>query len=269
MYSRRSWTLGAALAALAFGLPVAASATSSSSGTIHACVQKGSGDTRIVAPGRGCRHNERLVIWNVDGPQGPQGPAGTLGAPGATGAPGPAGPEGAQGPPGPEGPQGPAGPGGGGGTPAPTYVAQLVIDGLSVPNQPSLLFAVSVGVSNTVVIGGGGGSGAGKAQFQPFSLLKPIDELSPKLLVATANGRHFVKATIDVFESGPGSPTVLTWELTDVFVSSLSFSASGGAPSDAVTLLYEKVCSIFTGTDSGGKPVEVKQCWDVGKNKEL
>ncbi len=270
MHTRRSWTLGAALAALAVGSPVAASASSSSSGTIHACVQKGSGDTRIVAPGRGCRHNERLVIWNVDGPQGQQGVPGPQGTPGPQGAPGPAGPagpEGVQGPPGPEGPQGPAG-SGGGGTPAPTYVAQLMIDGLSTPNQPSLLFAVSVGVTNTVSIGGGGGAGAGKANFQDFSLLKPIDELSPKLLLATANGRHFPKATIDVFENGPGSPTVLTWELQEVFVSSLSFSASGGGPSDSVTLVYGKVCSIYTGTDGGGKPVEVKECWDVSRNRE-
>jgi len=265
MHSRRSWTLGAALVALAVGLPVAASASSSSSGTIHACVQKGSGDTRIVPPGRGCRHNERLVVWNVDGPQGPRGLAG---APGVPGGPGPAGPEGVQGPPGPEGPQGPAGAGGGGGTPAATYVAQLVIDGLNAPNQPSLLFAVSVGVSNSGTLGGGGGGGAGKASFQPFALLKPIDELSPKLLLATANGRHFTKATIEVFGGGgPGSPPVLTWELTDVVVASLSFS-TGDVPSDSVSLLYGTVCSIFEGTDSGGNPAQVKECWDVELNKQ-
>ena len=49
-------------------------------------------------------------------------------------------------------------------------------------------------------------------------------------------------------------------------MASLSFSA-GDVPSDSVSLLYGKVCSIFEGTDSGGKPVEVKECWDVEQNK--
>lgn len=262
MHSRRELTL-AALACLAYGFPVAASA--SAPGAIHACVQKGSGETRIVSPGRGCRHNERLVVWNVDGPQGPPGPAG---APGAAGPAGPAGPEGPQGPQGPEGPQGPGG--GGGGAPARAFAAQLVIDGLNTPSEPSLLYAVSVGVSNTGASGGaGGGGGAGKAAFQDFSLIKPVDVLSPKLMLATAKGVHYTKATIDVFgEDGPGSPTVFTWELSDVFVSSLSFAAGGDVPSDSVSLSYSKVCSIYTGLDSEGKPANVKECWDVKLNKE-
>lgn len=259
--SLRRKLLGAALLALVPGFPVAASAQSD--GTIHACVKRFSGDTRIVKPGQACRGFEHLVIWNVNGPQGPQGPAGSPGAPG------PAGPEGAQGPQGPEGPQGPAGTGGGGGTPARKYVAQMVIDGLNTPSEPSLLFAVVVGVSNTVGVGGaGGGGGQGKASFQDFSVIKPIDELSPKLMLATANGRHFVKATIDVFgEEGPSSPPVLTWELNDVFVSSLAFAASGDVPSDSVSLSYSKVCSIFTGLDSSGQPANVKECWDIKQNK--
>jgi len=260
MSSRRELMSGAALLALALGFPVAASAQSDS--TIHACVKKFNGDTRIVKPGQACRAFEHLVIWNVNGPQGPQGPTGSPGAAG------PAGAEGPQGPQGPEGPQGPAGTGGGGGTPARKYVAQMVIDGLNTPSEPSLLFAVVVGVSNAGSGGVGGGGGAGKASFQDFSLIKPIDELSPKLMLATANGRHFVKATIDVFgEDGPSSPPVLTWELNDVFVSSLAFAASGDVPSDSVSLNYSKVCSIFTGLDSSGKPANVKECWDIKQNK--
>jgi hypothetical protein len=62
---------------------------------IFACVNANSGGVRIVAQGAACRTPEKLVTWNVVGPQGP---------------PGPAGPAGALGPPGPQGPAGPAGP---------------------------------------------------------------------------------------------------------------------------------------------------------------
>lgn len=245
----------------------AAAAPAFAADTIHACVKKLSGDTRIVKPGQGCRPFEQLVIWNVAGPQGPAGPAGPQGIAGPQGLQGVEGP---QGPQGPEGPQGPGG-GGGGGTTARKFAAQLVIEGLNTPSEPSMLWALTVGVSNSLSGGGGsgGGGGAGKASFQDFSLTKPVDELSPKLMLATAKGVHYVKATIDVFgEDGPGSAAVFTWELNDVFVSSLSFAASGDVPSDSVSLSYSKVCSIYTGLDGSGKPTSVKECWDLKLNKE-
>src|SRR5262245_1874046 len=136
MSTRRALTQGALLLSFTAGLPLAAFAGAPpTSETVHACVQRFSGDTRIIAPGKSCRHNERLVIWNVAGPQGPPGPAGS---PGTAGPAGPAGPEGPQGPQGPEGPQGP---GGGGGTARP-FVAQLTIDNLT--RDPAPLWAVVV-----------------------------------------------------------------------------------------------------------------------------
>jgi type VI protein secretion system component Hcp len=261
MASRRELVLSAALLALVAGLPVAASAQSGD--TIHACVQRATGLTRIVPPGRACHPFEQLVIWNVTGPQGPAGPQGVAGAVGASGLQGPEGP---QGPQGPEGPQGPAGTGGGGTAPAKTVVGQLLIDDLSV--DPSPLFSVRVGVRNSggVVVGGGGG--AGKVEFDDIGVLKPVDPLSPKLLLATAQGRHFPMATIQVFgDGGSGSPPILTWELSDVIISSLDFTASGEVPCDAVTLSFAKVCSIYEGLDAMGKSVTVKECWDLKANK--
>ena len=83
---------------------------------IFACVNNSDGTTRIVAQNVTCRNNERLLAWNIVGPQGPMGSAGPTGA---TGPQGPAGPAGAQGPTGPQGPMGatgatgPQGPAGG------------------------------------------------------------------------------------------------------------------------------------------------------------
>jgi type VI secretion system secreted protein Hcp len=145
-----------------------------------------------------------------------------------------------------------------------------VIDGLNT--VPAPLYAVSVGVSHSGSSGGGtgGGGAAGKANFQDFAVTKPLDELSPKLMVACATGKHFQKATIEVFgEAGPGSPPILTWELADVLVSSLSFGAGGDTPTDNVTLSFSKVCSIYAGLDSGGKLAEVKECFDLGTGKQL
>ena len=66
---------------------------------------------------------------------------------------------------------------------------------------------------------------------EDFTLLKPPDTLSPKLMIATATGEHLKKATIEVFgEGGPTSDPILTWELLEVFVSAFDFSASGDVP---------------------------------------
>jgi len=229
---------------------------------IHACVQRKTGHTRIVRAGEACRPSEFLVVWNVTGPQGPAGPAGPQGLTGAQG------PEGQAGPMGPEGPAGPPGPGGGSGTPGKQVVGQLVVEGLNDPATPSPVFSVGISITNTADTTGGGGGGAGKAVFEPFAVLKPIDGLSPKLMLATATGKHYAKATVEIFgEGGAGTP-ILTWELTDVLVSAFGFSTSGDQPCDAVSLSFTKVCSIFEGVDDQGKPTgRVEECFDLKTGK--
>jgi type VI secretion system secreted protein Hcp len=73
-----------------------------------------------------------------------------------------------------------------------------VIDGLNSPADPSSVYSVKIGITNPVDTTGGGG-GTGKATFEPFVVLKPIDKASPKLMLATAKGEHFQKATIEIF----------------------------------------------------------------------
>jgi hypothetical protein len=86
---------------------------------IFACVHANSGAVRIVAQVTACRTPEKLVTWNVVGPQGPPGPAGPAGALGPPGPPGPAGPAGPQGSAGQQGPAGPQGMRGERGEPGP------------------------------------------------------------------------------------------------------------------------------------------------------
>jgi type VI secretion system secreted protein Hcp len=210
--------------------PAAAGAVPSD--LIHACVQRHTGHTRIVRAGEACRPSEQLVVWNVTGPAG---------APGS----------------------------GGGGTSGKQVVGQLVIDGLNDPATPSPVFSVGISIANTVDTTGGGGGGAGKAVFEPFAVLKPIDTLSPKLMLATATGKHYQKATIEIFGEGGASATpILTWELTDVLVSSFGFSTTADQPCDAVSLSFSKVCSIFEGVDDQGKPTgKVEECFDLKTGK--
>jgi hypothetical protein len=84
--------------------------------TIHACARLNDGRLRTVDTAVVCRHKERPLEWNL------QGPKGDTGAPGTEGAPGPAGPPGADGQPGPPGPPG---------DPAPALTSLEGIEGLA------------------------------------------------------------------------------------------------------------------------------------------
>jgi hypothetical protein len=86
-FSRRlgaGWLTVVAIVAVAAGGGWALAA--SSGGVIKACAAKKGGALRVA---KKCKHGERKLSWNIQGPQGPpgpQGPAGTSGASGTSGA---------------------------------------------------------------------------------------------------------------------------------------------------------------------------------------
>ena len=87
-------------------------ASESPSPTIHACVQRDSGQVRIIAANERCRRSESALDWNAEGPAGPSGAAGGNGPAGPKGDPGPKGDTGSKGDPGLKGDPGAAGPAG-------------------------------------------------------------------------------------------------------------------------------------------------------------
>src|SRR5437588_9701992 len=100
------------LTAVAVGLCalVAPGAGAADSNLIRACVNKTSGNIRIVAPGVACANNETLLEWSKNGPTGARGPTGLRGPTGARGPTGPKGDKGDKGDKGNRGPTGPTGP---------------------------------------------------------------------------------------------------------------------------------------------------------------
>lgn len=105
------WThslMALGVAAAAFLAAPASAQADDSSSTITACISR-EGRVRVISSGElldlsrkrhssPCGRGERLVTWNIVGPQGPVGPVGPQGVPG------PEGPQGPQGEPGPAGP---------------------------------------------------------------------------------------------------------------------------------------------------------------------
>ena len=74
-----------AAAVIFLGAPPASAQTPPSNGVIHACVQQGSLQVRIVSATEPCRGTESPVVWNIQGPKGDKGETGLTGPPGPSG----------------------------------------------------------------------------------------------------------------------------------------------------------------------------------------
>lgn len=268
------WRLGlCAAAALAVQGPVRAQqsqaariAEAGGGGRIRACVHNGSGAVRIVDHDDECHGNEHRVSWNVRGPEGPpgqQGPQGAQGFPGAQGMQGPQGLTGSQGPQGPEGQQGPPGENCSGTPPDPVKkpIGLLFVTGTGFDGNVGVpILAFSGGVTVTTS-GGGGGGGAGKALLDPFTVLKMIDAVSPKLFGAAVTGRHLQSVKIEILRADESIEQL--YLLTDALIVSVKPTQSGGQSMEEHSIDFAKVQLEFHPND--GSPVE-EFCWDKKKN---
>jgi type VI secretion system secreted protein Hcp len=115
----------------------------------------------------------------------------------------------------------------------------------------------SWGASSSGSLHMGGGGGAGKANFQDLSLTKYVDELSPALIEALAEGRHFTEASLRFAPAKGKSPLVLA--MTQVLVTSVSLggSASESQLTENVTLNFARFRYSYGQSVAG---------WDISGN---
>src|SRR5215471_5605322 len=88
--------LPSALLVLA-ALGLAPTPASAQTTVIYACASYATGQLRLVQHPRECHRTEKIVSWNITGPQGPAGPAGPIGPRGDQGIQGIQGPAGSDG----------------------------------------------------------------------------------------------------------------------------------------------------------------------------
>jgi type VI secretion system Hcp family effector len=91
-----------------------------------------------------------------------------------------------------------------------------------------------------------GGAGGGKTSFADITLVKTLDDCTPLLFKALANGTVLGTVKISMINpattSNPAITRILDITLTNVVISSDSFAeAAGGKPSEVVTLSWQKI----------------------------
>jgi type VI secretion system secreted protein Hcp len=133
------------------------------------------------------------------------------------------------------------------------------------------LETVSWGASNAASFNYGGGGGTGKVTMQDIHFTKVIDSSSNKLFYHCCSGKHFPDATLTFRKSGEGHKEYFIVKLTDLMISSITWSDSAGGNS----LAQEQGSLAFTGIEfqykeqkkDGGLEGPVFARWNVKENK--
>ena len=103
------------------------------------------------------------------------------------------------------------------------------------------VYSWSWGVAQTGTMAAGGGGGAGKANFHDLTFVHNVDKASPNLLNACASGKHIPEATIVQRKAGEGQQEYIIVKMTDVMITNVSSSGSGGDMTESVALQFAKV----------------------------
>jgi type VI secretion system secreted protein Hcp len=138
---------------------------------------------------------------------------------------------------------------------------QLVIDGITPSGQAIDVESWSWGVTNTAST-----TTAGKATMQDLSIVKTIDQTSPKLVEYVTTGKHAIRATLSLKKSGEIPFEYMTLVLEDVIVTSVrpGGSKANDIPLEEVSLAYRKMRQTFTPqTETGTAGTPTQFSWDL------
>lgn len=131
------------------------------------------------------------------------------------------------------------------------------------------LLSFSFGATQPGSAGIGGGSGVGKVQVHDLQFSKFYGKDSPKLFEACAIGKHTPKVVLTCRKAGGSQQEYLKVTLSNVLVSSIQTSSSGGEslPTESVTLSFSKIEIEYKPQDEKGNlGGVVKAGWDLDQN---
>ncbi len=128
----------------------------------------------------------------------------------------------------------------------------------------------SWGMSQSGTTHTGQGGGAGKVNVNDLQIMKWVDAASPTLLKGCCTGHHYDTATITMRKAGGSALDYLKIELTEVLVSGVSHSHSGGEDllSESVSLNFAKFKFSYQPQDAKGakKVGAIEATYDIAKN---
>jgi len=137
------------------------------------------------------------------------------------------------------------------------------------------IFSFSNGASNHSSVAFGTGSGAGKVDLSSISFQKQLDVSSPYLFANCCSGKHVDTGNMIVREStgdDGGPKTYFQYDLTEVFIDSISWggSAGGGKPSESLSVSAKSIMVTYWPQNSDGSlGTQIPKGWNQTLNKAL
>ncbi len=119
--------------------------------------------------------------------------------------------------------------------------------------------------------GTGGATGSGSATILDISVVKEVDKSSPKLMQASLKGEHIPEMTMSFVRSGGGGETYMTYELTNVIVTSYRIGGSSGddRPTEQVSFNFSAIKVEYKPQrPDGSLDAPVEASWNLETNSE-
>jgi type VI protein secretion system component Hcp len=264
----RAWlkVLVPTVAALGAGAAVAVGQIGGTGTTYTGCVLTNAestpvpvGSLRVLDPAvegdTSCNtSSEEQITWNQQGPTG------------ATGTQGPQGPQGATGATGPAGPAGTVQVSSGSGVDIFMYLSPASdlgkLTGESTnqltPTQtkPFQLSSFTLDAMNTISIGSAtSGAGAGKATFQKFTFVKPLDKYSAQLFQDLTSATHLASVEIVVRKPGPNGMAnpVVQYLLKTVFLTNIHIAGQSRNATETIQGEFGAIQFVLYGQNKNGQ----------------
>lgn len=93
----------------------------------------------------------------------------------------------------------------------------------------------------------------GRVKYGDITLKKGYDASSPKLAEACATGKHIPSVVVEYTTSEADGSRYMRVELQDVVISSYSIDATGGRPTESISLNYAKIETTYIPQEERGK----------------
>lgn len=115
-----------------------------------------------------------------------------------------------------------------------------------------------------------GGATVGRSNHDDFSITKETDKATPVLLQRCCQGMHIPSVTLTLVRAG-GEKRLpfMVYTMTNVLISSVSYSASDTMPTETVTFNYGKIDWVYTQQKrkDGGGGGNTTGSWNVETNQ--
>jgi type VI secretion system secreted protein Hcp len=135
------------------------------------------------------------------------------------------------------------------------------------------ILSFSFNVKNPTSIGSGtGGAGAGKVQFNEFTVKAHTSSASPVMFGSCCDGSHFKTATLTCRKAGGQQQEYLTYTFKTVFVTSVTPHSVDGdpVPVETVTFVYGSLhVSYKPQQATGAAGPAIERGWSQIQNKAL